>query len=146
MRTRATIVFYSMIWLLFSFCLVNAQSENENVPELQSNEEIREQFGSWLQVCLKDSDQCVGVQFALNVSGDRSARFVLEKVPDSSNEENSPEAVITVFIPFESAIPVLPNGLGFTVDANESFREQFVFCDQLGCTSQFGIKIKIYSC
>ena len=28
------------------------------------------------------------------------------------------------------------------MDANEPFFEQFLFCDQLGCTSQFGITDK----
>ena len=49
------------------------------------------------------------------------------------------DSLITIFVPFESIIPILPNGIKLVVDNNDPFSEQFLFCDQLGCTSQFGL-------
>ena len=43
----------------------------ENINLLNSNEEIRAEYGNWLQVCQKGNNKCVGVQFALNVDGNR---------------------------------------------------------------------------
>ena len=36
-------------------------------------------------------------------------------------------------------ILILPNGITLVVDNKEPFKEQFLFCDQLGCTTQFGL-------
>ena len=89
------------------------------------------------QICEKLKSKCVGVQFALNVEGNKAARFIIERIKD--NADTVADALITIFVPFESSIPILPNGITFVVDTSEPFTEQFLFCDQLGCTSQFGL-------
>ena len=109
----------------------------ENINLLNSNEEIRAEYGNWLQVCQKGNNQCVGVQFALNVDGNRAARFIIERLKEDT--DNLADSLITIFVPFESIIPILPNGIKLVVDNNDPFSEQFLFCDQLGCTSQFGL-------
>tara|TARA_B100000902_G_scaffold274071_1_gene259953 strand:+ start:68 stop:640 length:573 start_codon:yes stop_codon:yes gene_type:complete len=109
----------------------------ENTNLLNSNEEIRAEYGNWIQVCQKENDKCVGVQFALNVDGNRAARFIIERLNEST--DNSADSLITIFVPFESIIPILPNGIKLIVDSKDPFSEQFLFCDQLGCTSQFGL-------
>ena len=108
----------------------------ENTNAFNSNEEIRAEYGNWLQVCQKEDTKCVGVQFALNVDGNRAARFIIERLKD--NTENLADSLITIFVPFESIIPILPNGIELVVDNKEPFSEEFLFCDQLGCTAQFG--------
>ena len=125
--------------IIINFSVAVAQDQPSNSPA-NLDEEIRQEFGNWLQVCKKDTDHCVAVQFALDVQGRKAARFVLEKLVNST--ENPADSLITVFIPFESSVPLLLSGLSFTVDSNEPFAEQFLFCDQLGCTSQFGITDK----
>ena len=109
----------------------------ENINLLNSNEEIRAEYGNWLQVCQKGNNKCVGVQFALNVDGNRAARFIIERLKEDT--DNLADSLITIFVPFESIIPILPNGIKLVVDNNDPFSEQFLFCDQLGCTSQFGL-------
>ena len=132
------ILYFFLVTGFTSFGLSAAFAENQSedlVPAV--NEEIRGDFGNWLQVCEKGSNHCVAVQFALDMQGNKAARFVLERL--SQSPETPASAIITVFIPFESSIPVLPSGLSFAIDSNDPFTEQFLFCDQLGCTSQFGI-------
>ncbi len=137
LRYSGAIVIILMISsLVLGMASAFAQDQSQGSVTDQ-NEEVRGEFGNWLQVCAKGTDQCVAVQFALDVQGEQAARFVLERL--TNNTENPADSVITFFIPFESSIPVLPAGLSFTVDANESFLEQFLYCDPAGCTSQFGI-------
>ena len=109
----------------------------ENINLLNSNEEIRAEYGNWLQVCQKGNSKCVGVQFALNVDGNKAARLVIERLREDT--ENLADSLITIFVPFESIIPILPNGINLVVDDKEPFSEKFLFCDQLGCTAQFGL-------
>ena len=135
---NSMILCFFLVTSFTSFGLRAAFAENQSqdlVPAV--NEEIRGEFGNWLQVCEKGSNHCVAVQFALDMQGNKAARFVLERL--SQIPESPANAIITVFIPFESSIPVLPSGLSFAIDSNDPFTEQFLFCDQLGCTSQFGI-------
>ena len=124
-----------LIYLIICNPLVS-QTENIN-NNLNTNEEVRAEFGNWLQVCERNKNKCVAVQFALNVEGNRAARFVLERL--NEGDINKVDSIITFFIPFSSNIPILQNGLTLLVDSNETFTEQFLFCDQLGCTSQFGL-------
>ena len=138
--SRGTICTIALIFsLIFKHPFLEAQEQQQN-SLASSNEEIRGEFGSWLQVCVKDTSQCVAVQFALDIDGNQAGRFVLERL--TPNSENTADSVITFFIPFESGIPILPNGLSFIIDSNAPFTEQFLFCDQLGCTSQFGMTDK----
>ena len=109
----------------------------QNANPSNSNEEIRAEYGNWLQVCQKGNSKCVGVQFALNVEGNRAARFIIERLKEDT--KNLADSLITIFVPFESIIPILPNGIKLVVDNKEPFSEQFLFCDQLGCTAQFGL-------
>ena len=129
-----TCVFAYSLFSSFSYIEAQEQVQNSLVNE---NEEIRGEFGNWLQICVKDTPQCVAVQFALDIQGNRAGRFVLERL--SPNTDSAAVSVVTFFIPFEASIPILPNGLSFTIDSNAPFTEQFLFCDQLGCTSQFGM-------
>ena len=124
---------YYFIYLKLQFFL----KHEENINLLNSNEEIRAEYGNWLQVCQKGNNKCVGVQFALNVDGNRAARFIIERLKEDT--DNLADSLITIFVPFESIIPILPNGIKLVVDNNDPFSEQFLFCDQLGCTSQFGL-------
>ena len=142
LRKKKIIAFFVIGFsLTYLFAGVSFSQTNNEQQELDQTEDIRAEFGNWLQVCAKDTDKCVAVQFALNVEGEKAARVVVERlIPNYEN--SSAEAVVTVFFPFESSIPVLPNGLSFKVDGNEPFLEQFLFCDQTGCTSQFGITEK----
>ena len=138
-KLTSKLTLYSCIFLysLFgSYSHVEAQEQVQN-SLVTENEEIKGEFGNWLQVCVKDTPQCVAVQFALDIQGNRAGRFVLERL--SPKTESAADSVITFFIPFEASIPILPNGLSFTIDSNAPFTEQFLFCDQLGCTSQFGM-------
>ena len=133
------IILLNLFFCLFSYLLktpVFPQTE-ENTNLLSSNEEIRAEYGNWLQVCQKGNNKCVGVQFALNVDGNRAARFIIERLKEDT--DNLADSLITIFVPFESIIPILPNGIKLVVDNNDPFSEQFLFCDQLGCTSQFGL-------
>ena len=66
---------YYFIYLKLPF-----SSKEENINLLNSNEEIRAEYGNWLQVCQKGNNKCVGVQFALNVDGNRAARFIIERL------------------------------------------------------------------
>ena len=137
LRFKLTIYVCIFAYSLFSnYSYTEAQEQVQN-SLVNENEEIRGEFGNWLQVCVKDTSQCVAVQFALDIQGNRAGRFVLERLPP--NTESAADSVITFFIPFEASIPILPNGLSFTIDSNAPFTEQFLFCDQLGCTSQFGM-------
>ena len=129
------LITFFLFFYLFSSALFS--QTDENTENFNSNEEIRAEFGNWFQVCEKEKNQCVALQFALNVEGERAARFVLEKL--NKNDETVADSVITIFIPFESNVPILPNGITLTIDSNDPFNEQFLFCDQLGCTSQFGL-------
>ena len=115
--------------------LVFPQTE-QNADPSNSSEEIRAEYGNWLQVCQKGNTKCVGVQFALNVDGNRAGRFIIERL--KYDTENLADSLITIFVPFESIIPILPNGIELVVDNKEPFSEEFLFCDQLGCTAQFG--------
>jgi len=127
--------------LIFIITSAEAQSQSQTQSEdIEQTEEVRNEFGNWLQVCKKETEKCVALQFALNIQGEKAARFVLERLIQSA--ENPANSIVTFFIPFESSIPLLHSGLSFRVDANEPFFEQFLFCDQLGCTSQFGITDK----
>lgn len=124
----------------FLFFIINgfAHSQgNGDTNSLDYNEEIRAEYGNWLQICEKEKNQCVGVQFALNVDGKRAARFIIERIIGDSN--SIADSLITLFVPYESNVPILPNGITLIVDNEEPFKEQFLFCDQLGCTSQFGL-------
>ena len=137
LRFKLTICACIFAYSLFgNYSHVEAQEQVQN-SLVNENEEIRGEFGNWLQICVKDTPQCVAVQFALDIQGNRAGRFVLERLP--LNTESAADSVITFFIPFEASIPILPNGLSFTIDSNAPFTEQFLFCDQLGCTSQFGM-------
>ena len=95
------------------------------------------EYGNWLQICENEKNQCVGVQFALDVQGERAARFIIERL--NQNTETVADSLITIFVPYEANVPILPNGITLAVDSAEPFTEQFLFCDQLGCTSQFGL-------
>ena len=129
---------FSIFCLFFCFLNIPVFSQTDkNDNFLNSNEEIRAEYGNWLQICEKVKSKCVGVQFALNVEGNRAARFIIERIKE--NADTVAVSLITVFVPFESNIPILPNGITFIVDTKEPFTEQFLFCDQLGCTSQFGL-------
>ena len=128
--TISIFFYFIMVGLLIS-------QTDENNSILDSNEEIRAEFGNWYQVCEKNKNQCVAVQFALNVEGKRAARLVFERL--KQNGETLADSLMTIFIPFESNIPLIPNGITLSIDSNEPFKEQFLFCDQLGCTSQFGL-------
>ena len=137
LRSRLTIFVCMFAYALFCiYPYVKAQEQVQN-SLVNENEEIRGEFGNWLQICVKDTPQCVAVQFALDIQGNRAGRFVLERL--SPNTDSAADSVVTFFIPFEASIPILPNGLSFTIDSNAPFTEQFLFCDQLGCTSQFGM-------
>ena len=137
LRFKLSICACIFVYSLFgNYSYIKAQEQVQN-SLVNENEEIRGEFGNWLQICVKDTPQCVAVQFALDIQGNRAGRFVLERLP--SNTESAADSVITFFIPFEASIPILPNGLSFTIDSNAPFTEQFLFCDQLGCTSQFGM-------
>ena len=135
---KTKFIFNLVFFLLFYFfkTLVFPQTE-ENTNLLNSNEEIRAEYGNWLQVCQKGNSKCVGVQFALTVEGKRAARFIIERLKEDADK--FADSLITIFVPFESIIPILPNGIKLAVDNKEPFSEQFLFCDQLGCTSQFGL-------
>ena len=128
----------SILFICFYFFKtpVFPQTE-EKINLLNSNEEIRAEYGNWLQVCQKGNSKCVGVQFALNVDGNKAARLVIERLREDT--ENLADSLITIFVPFESIIPILPNGINLVVDDKEPFSEKFLFCDQLGCTAQFGL-------
>ena len=132
--------FFINLILFISFYFLNTpvfpQTE-EKINLLNSNEETRAEYGNWLQVCQKGNNKCVGVQFALNVDGNRAARFIIERLKEGT--DNLADSLITIFVPFESIIPILPNGIKLVVDNKDPFSEQFLFCDQLGCTSQFGL-------
>ena len=134
-----SIFVHNLVFCIF-FCNLNTpgfSQTDENTNLLNSNEEIRAEYGNWIQVCQKGNNQCVGVQFALNVDGDRAARFIIERL--KKDTDNLADSLITVFVPFESIVPILPNGIQLVVDNKDPFSEQFLFCDQLGCTSQFGL-------
>ncbi len=135
---KKTFVYFFLL-LNFPIFFLNYATAQDDSKKFDPNqkEEVRGEFGNWLEVCEKNTDHCVAVQLALDVEGKQAARVVLERLEKKA--ENPADSVLTVFIPFESSIPILPNGLSFTVDSNEPFIEQFLFCDQLGCTSQFGI-------
>ena len=66
-----------------------------------------------------------------------AARFIIERI--NQNTETVADSLITIFVPYEANVPILPNGITLAVDTAEPFTEQFLFCDQLGCTSQFGL-------
>ena len=68
-----------LCFFFFNNSLVFPQTE-QNINLVNSNEEIRAEYGNWLQVCQKGNNKCVGVQFALNVDGDRAARFIIERL------------------------------------------------------------------
>ena len=128
-------LFFCILFFLIKTPVFPQNEENINL--LNSNEEIRAEYGNWLQVCQKGNNKCVGVQFALNVDGNRAARFIIERLKEDT--DNLADSLITIFVPFESIIPILPNGIKLVVDNKDPFLEQFLFCDQLGCTSQFGL-------
>ena len=65
----------------------------ENTNHLNSNEEIRAEYGNWLQVCQKENSKCVGVQFALNVDGNRAARFIIDRLKEDT--DNVADSLIT---------------------------------------------------
>ena len=65
-------VFFSHVLYILS----NFFTSNDNSDILSSNEEIKAEFGNWLQICENEKNQCVGVQFALDVQGERAARFI----------------------------------------------------------------------
>ena len=129
---------FFLVFFLISFLSYPIFSENDdNSNILNSNEEIKAEFGNWLQICENEKNQCVGVQFALDVQGERAARFIIERI--NQNTETVADSLITIFVPYEANVPILPNGITLAVDSAEPFKEQFLFCDQLGCTSQFGL-------
>ena len=127
------IVFFLIYFLSYPIF----SQDNNNSDVLISNEEIKAEYGNWLQICEKEKNQCVGVQFALDVEGERAARFIIERIIQST--ETVADSLITIFVPYEANVPILPNGITLAVDSAEPFTEQFLFCDQLGCTSQFGL-------
>ena len=127
------IVFFLIYFLSYPIF----SQDNNNSDVLISNEEIKAEYGNWLQICEKEKNQCVGVQFALDVEGERAARFIIERIIQST--ETVADSLITIFVPYEATVPILPNGITLAVDSAEPFTEQFLFCDQLGCTSQFGL-------
>ncbi len=135
---KTKLLFIIIFFSLFYFLKIPVFPQTEdNTTLLSSNEEIRAEYGNWLQVCQKENSKCVGVQFALNVDGNKAARFIIERLKEDT--DSVAVSLITIFVPFESSIPILPNGITLVVDNNEPFTEQFLFCDQLGCTSQFGL-------
>ena len=130
----------NLFWFFFlmyfiSYPIFSQNNDNSNI--LNSNEEIKAEYGNWLQICENEKNQCVGVQFALDVQGERAARFIIERI--NQNTETVADSLITIFVPYEANVPILPNGITLAVDSAEPFTEQFLFCDQLGCTSQFGL-------
>ena len=127
-------LFFFLIYFL-SYPIFSQNNDNSNI--LNFNEEIKAEFGNWLQICENEKNQCVGVQFALDVQGERAARFIIERI--NQNTETVADSLITIFVPYEANVPILPNGITLAVDSAEPFTEQFLFCDQLGCTSQFGL-------
>ena len=135
---KTKLLFIIIFFSLFYFLKIPVFPQTEdNTTLLSSNEEIRAEYGNWLQVCQKENSKCVGVQFALNVDGNKAARFIIERLKEDT--DSVAVSLITIFVPFESSVPILPNGITLVVDNNEPFTEQFLFCDQLGCTSQFGL-------
>ncbi len=113
---------------------VNAQTPDNNI----ANEELRQKFGEWSQICETSSSKCVIMQFALDVNGNKASRFILEAIK-SDTQETQASAVITIFVPFETGIPLIPEGINLLIDQKKPFRESFLFCDKIGCTCQFGI-------
>ena len=128
---------FSVFFLIYFSSYPLYSQNNDNSEILNSNEQIKAEFGNWLQICENEKNQCVGVQFALDVQGERAARFIIERI--KQNTETVADSLITIFIPYDSTVPILPNGITLAVDSAEPFTEQFLFCDQLGCTSQFGL-------
>ena len=128
---------FIVIFLIYFLSYPIFSQDNNNPDILISNEEIKAEYGNWLQICEKEKNQCVGVQFALDVEGERAARFIIERIIQST--ETVADSLITIFVPYEANVPILPNGITLAVDSAEPFTEQFLFCDQLGCTSQFGL-------
>lgn len=128
---------FIVIFLIYFLSYPIFSQDNDNSDILISNEEIKAEYGNWLQICEKEKNQCVGVQFALDVEGERAARFIIERIIQST--ETVADSLITIFVPYEANVPILPNGITLAVDSAEPFTEQFLFCDQLGCTSQFGL-------
>ena len=128
---------FLLLFLIYFFSHPIFSQNNNNSDILTSNEEIMAEYGNWLQICENEKNQCVGVQFALDVQGERAARFIIERI--NQNSETVADSLITIFIPYDSIVPILPNGITLAVDSAEPFTEQFLFCDQLGCTSQFGL-------
>ena len=136
--TKITKINFLLVFFLIHFLSYPIFSQNnDNSNILNSNEEIKAEFGNWLQICENEKNQCVGVQFALDVQGERAARFIIERI--NQNTETVADSLITIFVPYEANVPILPNGITLAVDNAEPFTEQFLFCDQLGCTSQFGL-------
>ena len=62
-------MFFSIYFLSYPIFSQN----NDNSDILSSNEEIKAEFGNWLQICENEKNQCVGVQFALDVQGERGS-------------------------------------------------------------------------
>ena len=132
-----TINFFLVFFLIYFLSNPIFSQNNDNSNILNSNEEIKAEYGNWLQICENEKNQCVGVQFALDVQGEKAARFIIERI--NQNTETVADSLITIFVPYEANVPILPNGITLAVDSAEPFTEQFLFCDQLGCTSQFGL-------
>ena len=128
---------FSVFFIIYFLSYPSYPQNGDNSGILNSNEQIKAEYGNWLQICENEKNQCVGVQFALDVQGERAARFIIERI--NQNSETVADSLITIFIPYDSIVPILPNGITLAVDSAEPFTEQFLFCDQLGCTSQFGL-------
>ena len=130
-------LFLFLFFIYFFSYPIFSQNNKNSSDILNSNEEIMAEYGNWLQICENEKNQCVGVQFALDVQGERAARFIIERL--NQNTETIADSLITIFVPYEANVPILPNGITLAVDSAEPFKEQFLFCDQIGCTSQFGL-------
>ena len=114
---------FSFFFLMYFLSYPLYSQNNDNSGILNSNEQIKAEYGNWLQICENEKNQCVGVQFALDVQGERAARFIIERI--NQNTETVADSLITIFVPYEANVPILPNGITLAVDSAEPFTEQF---------------------
>ena len=106
-------IIFNHLFAAFFFLILAASVCAETNQTLDPMETIEERFNGWLKVCNSQTNNCVGVQFAENVSGTKIARFVFDRIKP---KKNGAIATATLLIPFKTSIVHLPSGIIIQID------------------------------
>jgi invasion protein IalB len=119
--------------LLLALCipgLALSQDESGNFNEARAGQYyLADTFQDWQKLCLAKAQgehPCHMYQLIKDENGHPTSEFVLFKL----NDEEGVAAAATILTPLET---LLPSGLAYSIDDEDSVEYPFSWCDRRGC-------------